>query len=135
METKVPFQGCLLFFTPAGLEAEALEVKDDGCPGYRFCVLFDFDTSPAAAEAALMKKVRKGLNQRHLGRLGGRYAIGAKRLLRGRIDWNEDFEDTKFDRVFCIDGKRITIEQFAKMLEEYEGWNFKFQIVDPSDQT
>jgi hypothetical protein len=32
-----------------------------------------------------------------------------------------------------IDGKRITIEDFGRMLEAYEGWRFKFQILDPYD--
>lgn len=30
-------------------------------------------------------------------------------MLRGRIEWNDDFSDTEFDRVFVIDGKRITV--------------------------
>jgi hypothetical protein len=32
-----------------------------------------------------------------------------------------------------IDDKRITIEDFGRMLEAYEGWRFKFQILDPYD--
>ena len=71
--------------------------------------------------------------KRNLKNIGSEWEIGARDILRGRIDWNEDFSDTDFDRVFVIDGKRITIEDFGRMLEAYEGWRFKFQILDPCD--
>ena len=54
-------------------------------------------------------------------------------MLRGRIEWNDDFSDTEYDRVFIIDGKRITIEEFGQMLEPYEGFHFQFKILDPCD--
>ena len=54
-------------------------------------------------------------------------------MLRGRIEWNDDFSDTTYNRVFIIDGKRITIEEFGQMLEPWEGWQFQFKIVDPYD--
>jgi len=121
------------FPTPTGLAFEAIEVKDDNFPGYQFNHLFDFDTDLKVAAQIFLRKIRKGLNQRHLKKIGSKWEIGARDILRGRIDWNEDFSDTDFDRVFVIDGKRITIEDFGHMLEAYEGWRFKFQILDPYD--
>ena len=35
--------------------------------------------------------------------------------------------------MLVVDGKRVTIEQFAKLLEPYEGWQFEFKIIDKSD--
>jgi hypothetical protein len=119
------------FPAPTGLAFEAIEVKDDNSPGYQFNHLFDFDTDLEVAAQTFLKKIRKGLNQRHLKKKGSKWEIGARDILRGRIDWNEDFSDTDFDRVFVIDGKRITIEDFGRMLEAYEGWRFKFQIAAP----
>ena len=54
-------------------------------------------------------------------------------MLRGRIEWNDDFSDTEYDRVFVIDGKRITMEEFGRMLEPWEGWHFQFKILDCCD--
>ena len=39
-------------------------------------------------------------------------------MLRGRIEWNNDFSDTEYDRVLIIDGTRITIEEFGQMFEQ-----------------
>ncbi len=121
------------FFVPTGLASMAVEVTEDGVPGYEFQILSDHDMEPQLAEEELMKKVRRGLNRRHLKTESGKLIIGAKGVLRGAIAYNDDFSDTKFDRNFVIDGKRITMEKFNELLQEYEGWNFKLQIVDPSD--
>ena len=53
--------------------------------------------------------------------------------LTASIEWNDDFSDTQHDRVFVIDGKRITMEEFAGMLEPWEVWHLKFKILDRSD--
>jgi hypothetical protein len=60
--------------------------------------------------------------------------IGKGDILRGRMEENLDYPESKFTRFFVIDGKRITIEQFAEMIEPYTGFNFKFEIIDPSDE-
>mgnify|MGYP006294503959 CR=1 FL=1 len=120
------------FFVPTGLVSEALEVKDEG-PGYEFRILSHADSDPEAAEEELIKKVKRGLNRRHLKKRGGKWEIGARNILRGRIEYNDDFSDTEYDRIFIIDGQRITIEQFGGMLEPYEGFNFNFKIIDSSD--
>ena len=112
---------------------EAIEVRKDNAPGYQFNSLSSFDADPAVAEQAFIKKIRKGLNQRHLKKAGPEWEIGDRGILRGRIEWNNDFSDTDLERVFVIDGKRITIEEFGRMLESYEGWRFQFRILDPSE--
>lgn len=123
------------FLVTTGLAFEAIEIKKDDSPvGYRFNQLFDLETDPKIAEQIFIKKIRKGLNQRHLKKSGSKWEIGKRDMLRGRIEWNDDFSDTDFDRVFIIDGKRITIEEFGGMFEPFEGFNFVFKIKDPYDE-
>ena len=122
------------FFAPTGLAFEAIEVKsDDSSAYYKFDQLFDLETDPEIAEQIFIKKIKKGLNQRHLKKTGSEWEIGERDMLRGRIEWNEDFSDTNFDRVFVIDGKRITIEELGHMLEPFEGFNFVFKLKDSYD--
>ena len=63
----------------------------------------------------------------------GKWEIGKRDMLRGRIEWNDDFSDTKYNRVFVVDGKRVTMEKFGEMFERWEGWHFKFKIIDRYD--
>lgn len=117
-----------------GLISEAIEVKKDNSRGYYFKMIFDFNKDPEIAKEELIKKIRRGLNRRHLKKRDGKWRISKRQILRGRIEWNDDFEDTEYDRVFIIDGKRITMEEFGEMFEEWEGWHFEFKILDPYDE-
>ena len=74
--------------------------------GYKFNILLDPDTVPEVAREILIMKIKKGINRRHLKKRGDSWKIGAKDVLRGRIESNDDFSDTEFERVFVIDGKR-----------------------------
>lgn len=122
------------FELQSGLISEAIEVKEDNSPGYYFNMGFDFDTDPEIAKEELIKKIKRGINRRHLKKRDSSWSIGARGILRGRIEYNDVLEDTKYDRVFIIDGKRITMEEFGKMFEEWEGWHFELKILDPYDE-
>lgn len=122
------------FPVPSGILSEAYEVvSDKNREPYRFTVLSDFDTDIEQAELLLKAKIKKSVNRRHLVKRGNRLWISDDQILRGRITSNDDFSDTDFDRILVVDGRRITIEMFYRLLEEYEGWNFKFIIRDGSE--
>jgi hypothetical protein len=121
------------FPVQTGLASEAIEVKEDNTVGYVFNILSDYDIDPEFAKETLIRKIKRGLNRRHLKKRDGKWEIGKRQILRGRIEWNDNFTDTEYDRVFVIDGKRITIEEFGGMLEPWEGWHFQFNILDRAD--
>jgi len=121
------------FPVPTGLASEAIEVKEDNSVGYMFNILSDFDTDSQVAEERLMRKIKRGINRWHLKKQNGEWEIGRRNMLRGRIEWNDDFSDTEYDRVFVIDGKRITMEEFGRMFEPWEGWHFQLNILDCCD--
>ena len=122
------------FPVPTGLASEAIEVKEDNSVGYMFNILSDFEADPEYAKEILVKKIRRGINRRHIKKRNGEWEIGGREMLRGRVEWNNDFSDTDYDRIFVIDGKRITIEEFGRMLEPWEGWHFQFKLLDRCDR-
>jgi len=122
------------FPLPVGFLSEAIEVvHGKGKEPFMFSVISDFDVDVEQAELLLKAKIKKGINRRHLVQDGNRLWICDDRILRGRITSNDDFSDTRFDRMLIVDGRRITIEMFYLMLEEYEGWNFKLSIHDRTE--
>ncbi len=124
------------FEVPSGLESVAIEViEDDPERESRiFTILSDFEADVEEAEMRLKAKIKKGINRRHLKYSYGKLSIGADQTLRGRIEENLDHPESIFNRFFVIDGKRVTIEQFAEMIAPYPSFNFKFQIIDPADE-
>jgi len=110
-----------------------VEIRNDDSPGSKFNILSDFFTTPEIAEGRLIIKIERGINRRHLENRNGKWELGDGDLLRGRIEWDDNAPGTKFNRVFVIDGRKITGEEFAVMPEPFEEWHFSFKIFDQRD--
>ena len=126
------FHFCLRL-TGESVALEAFELKDGATGGYSFRVLGDPEGDLFALMAQLIARMRRALARRHLERdkRSARLQI-ADFLVRGRIDWDEN-EDGRLP-LLVIDGREVTWEQFGKMLMSYEGWQFRLEIKDPSDE-
>ena len=53
-------------------------------------------------------------------------------LVRGRIDW--DSAEDGYAPLLVIDGREISRDQFGQMLMGFEGWQFKLEIRDRSEE-
>ncbi len=122
------------FPVPPGILSEALEVKKDNSSGYQLRVLSDWDADIDEAEERLKTIIRKKINTKRLKRHHGRWEIEPYKTVEGRIEYVNDPSKTEYDKTFIIDGNEITIEEFLKMLEPYEGWSFEFKIVDSCEE-
>lgn len=118
-----------------GLQTEAIEVVDNknGREPYIFNILSDFDSVREYAELMMREKIKRGINVRYLESVDGKWEIGDKLELVGRIDPNNDIEPSGFELGFVIDGQRITVEEFMRMVGPYGGWNFHFKLNDDFD--
>lgn len=123
------------FEVPSGLLSEALEVikrNVDDEPRV-FHILSNFDADLEKAELQLKEKIKKGINKRYLENNDGDISILDGLEVAGRILWDNNLNNSNFEYFFQIDGKKITIEKFIDLLKGVEGWNFKFQIIDTTD--
>jgi hypothetical protein len=81
--------------------------------------------------ARLIERIRRALSVKHVktGSLGLQIADKA---VRGRIEWDE----TQDGRVplLAIDGRGITWDEFGRMLMSFEGWQFRLEIRDKSEE-
>ncbi len=85
----------------------------------------EFDaTSPYLALGRIRGRIEKALATRHIEqREPGDFRF-THRTLRGRISYSDD------QVAFVIDGHLLTLEQFGKMVETYEGFEFRMDIRD-----
>ena len=115
-----------------GVALDALEVRDGVPAGYRFQVIGEPEDDPLHLLARLIGKIRRALSTRHVevGPLGLR--IADQMVVRGRLAWDE----SQNGRVplLVIDGREITWTEFGRMLMTFEGWQFKLQIRDQSEE-
>lgn len=123
------------FEVPSGLLSEAYEVIVDNLDNEPriFHILSNFGSDVEIAELQLKGKIENGINKRYLGYKDGTFSIGNDLKVAGQILWDDNLTNSGFDNYFQIDGKKITVEKFIDLLQGFEGWNFKLQIFDTTD--
>jgi hypothetical protein len=111
---------------------DAFELRDGYPAGYQFQAIGDPEGDLLALLGRLIEKMRRALSIQHVidGELG--LEIADHQVVRGKIGWDED-QDGRVP-LLIIDGREITWEEFGRMCMTYEGWQFKLQIHDKSEE-
>ena len=111
---------------------EAFELQEGNPTGYRFQQIGDPEEDMFGLLGRLIKKMRSALSIKHIKEIHGHGLQIADDTVRGRIESN----DSDFDRdpVIVVDGQEISWEDFGRMLMSFEGWQFKLEIFDRSDE-
>jgi hypothetical protein len=109
------------FHASLGFGVQAEEEGKDG-QGFFFR---EFDaTSPYLALGRLRGRIEKALATRHIEqREPGNFQV-THRTVRGRISYSDG------EVAFVVDGQLLTLRQFGKMVETFEGFEFCFDIGD-----
>lgn len=112
---------------------DAHEVQGGEKSGYKFQQIdFDPEREPLEIVALLLQKMRRALAQKHLEQAEHGIHITKPNIVRGHIDWDDE-TDGQQPRV-VIDGKEFSWTQLGRMVMSYEGWQFKLEIKDPSEE-
>lgn len=110
---------------------DAFEVREGNPAGYQFQAVGDPDDDVLVLLGRLIEKIRRALSMQHL--TDTEYGLQiADQTVRGRIEW----DDSEVERtpLIVVDGREISWEEFGRMLMAFEGWQFKLEISDPSEE-
>jgi hypothetical protein len=80
----------------------------------------------------LIEKMRRALSVKHIEDSELGWHITDHQVVRGLVDW-DDASDGRVP-LLIIDGREITWEEFGRMLMSFEGWQFKLEIRDISEE-
>jgi hypothetical protein len=120
----------LLLGDQISLEAFELAGNDES-EGYRFQILDESQSDPFVLLGKLVQKIMRALSMKHLHEdASGPQVAGT--MARGRIEW-DGVEDSRLPCVI-IDGRRVEWTDFGAMLMAFEGWQFRLELLDPSDE-
>ena len=116
---------------------DAHELKDGDAAGYEFQVIgFEPDGEILELYSELFEKMRRAMAQSHLvenGEFG--LAIADHQTVRARIDCDMESDEYGDRRpLLIIDGKPVDWDHFGRMLMTFEGWQFKLEIYDKSEE-
>jgi len=114
-----------------GVALNAFELRDGEPAGYQFQIIGDPEEDLLALLGRLVEKIRRALSIRHLmqGSLGLQVA---DKVVRGRIEWDQNGDGRV--PLLVIDGREISWDHFGHMLMTFEGWQFKLEILDNSEE-
>lgn len=109
------------FRATPGFGVQAEEEGQDG-QGFFFR---EFDaTSPYLALGRLRGRIEKALATRHIEQREPGNFQATHGIVRGRISYSNG------EVAFVIDGQLLTLPQFGKMVETFEGFEFRLDIRD-----
>jgi len=115
---------------------ESFELVNDRQGGYEFSVIGDPEEDLFELFTKLYERMKRALCKKHISWSDetNSWVISEEDIVRGQISCEEDSFD--FDRTprVIIDGKEISWDDFGQALMTYEGFNFKMQIFDRSDE-
>ena len=114
------------------LALNAFEMKEGVRDGYEFQLIGDPEEERFKLLGLLVQKIRRALASRHI-QLDPRFGWQVvDQCVRGRIE--SDLDQPERTPMLVIDGQNISWEEFGRMLMTFEGWQFKLNLLDRSEE-
>jgi hypothetical protein len=114
-----------------GVALDAFELRGGSPAGYKVQIIGDPNDDLLMLLGRLIEKMRRALSIKYLTDGEHGLQIGDADVVQGRIEW--DAEDGRLP-LLVIDGREITWEEFGRMLMTFEGFQFKLNIGDKSEE-
>jgi len=112
---------------------EAFELKEGQRSGYELQIIGDPEEDQFALLGRMVSRIRKTLSVKYITDKDDGHGLQiADMTVHGRIDCDLS-EDIRTPCV-VVDGQEISWEEFGRMLSSFEGWQFKLEILDRSDE-
>ena len=114
-----------------GVAIDAFELREGYPFGYQFQIIADPEDDLMVLLGQMIEKIRRALSVKHLIQGNSRWQIADHR--RGAGSHPVGRRPAALP-VLAIDGREVSWHEFGRMLMTYEGWQFKLEIRDQSEE-
>jgi len=111
----------------------ALGIRDGEPRGYKFSLRSDAECDLFGLFERLVERMRRDLERRQIEPDDlTRYSITNEGIVRGYITWDNDTDGEL--PCLVINGKELSWHKFGRMLMTYEGFHFKLESFEESEE-
>jgi len=118
------------------ISMNAIEMRDNDVEGYRFGIIGQSDEGVGSLFnlfGNLIARINRGLSRKHITlEHHGCYQITDAGVVRGYITCDPD--SSSRTPVVVIDGQNISWKELGEMIMTYEGFNFRLDLIDRSEE-
>jgi hypothetical protein len=114
-----------------GVALDAFELRDGRPAGYQFQIIGSPEDDLLVLLGRLIERMRRSLSIKYLRNDEFGLQIADHRVVRGKIEWDDSHNGSV--PLLNVDGREITWQEFGRMLMSFEGWQFKLEIRDKSE--
>ncbi|MFZ3178726.1 MAG: hypothetical protein WBO09_01050 [Methylocystis silviterrae] len=111
---------------------DAFELRDGNPAGYQYQVIAEPEEELLALLGRLIEKMRRALAVKYIDDGERGLQITQAKVVRGLIDW--DSEQGGSTPLLVIDGREISWEEFGRIIAGFEGFQFKLEFRDKSEE-
>jgi len=115
-----------------GVALDAFELRDGSPAGYHFQIIGEPNDDLLVLLGRLIAKMRRALSTKHLVDDEFGLHIADHRVVQGMVESDRDHDGRV--PLLIIDGREITWDEFGRMLMSFEGWQFKLNLADKSEE-
>jgi len=115
----------------AVVAVDAFELMRGQPAGYQFQIIDDSEVELVSLLGRLIERMRRRLSFKDLVQSDQRLSI-ADQTVRGRIEWDESTNGRM--PMLVIDGRDVSWKELGRMLMTFEGWQFRMEIFDRSEE-
>lgn len=109
----------------------AISAREEGVEGDDGYYFREFDANcPFLALGRLRARIQRALATRHVEEQAPGDFLPLHDTLRGRISYSRKENQV----AFVIDGKFVTLAQFVKIVQMFEGWQFRLDFMEEGEE-
>lgn len=108
---------------------DAFELRGEFRAGYRFQLIGEAEDDVFVLLGRLVEKMRRALSVRHID-------FRERRIIDSTVCGHIEWDASRAGRLplVVVDGKEVSGDDLGQMLMSMEGWQFRLDIADPSEE-
>jgi len=112
---------------------DAFELKEGQQEGYKFQIIGDPEEDQFALLGRMIGRIRKTLSVKYIKDNGDGHGVQiTDMMVCGRFE--SDLSLDAYMPSVVVDGQEISWEKFGHMISTFEGWQFRLEFLDRSDE-